>query len=141
MGNYSLVNSTKEEVGYIRNGLIRYNSQRVPAAISANYEEISLALKDGEGKVIGGFIGEYCWDWIEVHILWVDESHRGEGCGSKLLQAAESIAVEKNCSWIKLNTFSFQAPGFYEKHGFQVVGIIDHSPHGFKHYYLAKKIG
>jgi hypothetical protein len=38
-------------------------------------------------------------------------------------------------------TFSFQAPVFYAKHGFEVVAVVDDHPHGHKNILLRKRLG
>ncbi|MBB3112870.1 GNAT superfamily N-acetyltransferase [Paenibacillus phyllosphaerae] len=81
-----------------------------------------------------------CWNWIEVDILWVDESRRGLGYGTYLLQEIERIAREKGCTMIKLNTFSFQAPEFYRKQGYEQIAVIHDAPTGSSHYYFKKAI-
>jgi Acetyltransferases len=77
---------------------------------------------------------------MEIDIIWVDEHHRGEGLGSRLLMEAEQIAKGYHRSFIKLNTFSFQAPDFYRKYGHQVIAIIEDAPSGHQHYFLTKQL-
>ncbi|MGG4221293.1 GNAT family N-acetyltransferase [Paenibacillus jamilae] len=132
--------STRDEARLVRNKLIEFNAKHVPADIQTQYEEINLTLKHGDGQVIGGLLSVLCWNWVEVDILWVDQDHRGKGYGSQLLSEIEQMARDKGCNFIQLNTFSFQAPEFYEKHGYEVIGIIDEAPRGFKHYYYKKNI-
>ncbi|MCV9949111.1 GNAT family N-acetyltransferase [Paenibacillus sp. BT-177] len=132
--------SSKDEARFVRNKLIEFNAKHVPADIQTQYEEINLTLKSGEGQVIGGLLSVLCWNWVEVDILWVDQVHRGKGYGSQLLDEIEQMARDKGCNFIQLNTFSFQAPEFYEKHGYEVVGVIEEAPRGFKHYYYKKNI-
>ncbi|MGR6761516.1 GNAT family N-acetyltransferase [Paenibacillus sp. T2-29] len=132
--------SSKDEARFVRNKLIEFNAKHVPADIQTQYEEINLTLKNGEGQVIGGLLSVLCWNWVEVDILWVDQVHRGKGYGSQLLGEIEQMARDKGCNFIQLNTFSFQAPEFYEKHGYEVVGVIEEAPRGFKHYYYKKNI-
>ncbi len=62
------------------------------------------------------------------------------GYGTKLLREIETIAIEKQCDFIKLDTLSFQALGFYEKNEYQVFGTIDNVGRDFKHYYLKKDL-
>ncbi|ADO55392.1 GNAT family N-acetyltransferase [Paenibacillus polymyxa] len=132
--------SSKDEARFVRNKLIEFNATHVPVDIQTQYEEINLTLKNGEGQVIGGLLSVLCWNWVEVDILWVDQVHRGKGYGSQLLDEIEQMARDKGCNFIQLNTFSFQAPEFYEKHGYEVVGVIEEAPRGFKHYYYKKNI-
>ncbi|WP_054026333.1 GNAT family N-acetyltransferase [Bacillus sp. FJAT-28004] len=131
---------TKEESEYVKRKLIEYNHGHVPDDLKNNYEEINLTIKDDEGKIIGGLLSVFCWNWIEVDILWVDHALRGTGLGSQLLSQIEKIAKEKKCTFIKLNTFSFQAPEFYKKNGYKEVAVFEDAPLGSKHYYFRKDI-
>lgn len=65
---------------------------------------------------------------MHINYLWVDESMRGKKIGKDLLHFAESLAIDKNCTVIYLETFSFQAPEFYKKYGFEVFGKLDTVP-------------
>lgn len=132
-----IIHSTNDETNYVRNKLIEFNSQQVPNGI---YEEINLCLRNNKEEVIAGLISAVCWNWMEIDILWVDEDYRGQGYGKRLLENAEQIAKSKNCSFIKLNTFSFQAPEFYKKYGYTVIAIIENAPIGSKHYYYKKDL-
>jgi len=73
---------------------------------------------------------------MEIDIIWVQEDYRKQGFGRRLLEEAEKISREKNCSFVQLNTFSFQAPEFYKKHGYKVIAVIENAPFDNKHYYL-----
>lgn len=42
--------------------------------------------------------------WIDVDIVWIEESFQGMGYGIRLLNLIENIAKEKSCTFIKLNT-------------------------------------
>lgn len=140
MSNHSISRGNKEEGEYVRNRLIAFNAETVPSDLNSNYEEINLTLKNDTGDIIGGLNSVWCWNWIEVDILWVDQNYRGMDYGSKLLTEIEEIAKEKKCAFVKLNTFSFQAPNFYLKKGYNVIGIIENAPRGFKHYYFVKEL-
>ncbi|ACT01354.1 GNAT family N-acetyltransferase [Paenibacillus sp. JDR-2] len=129
-----------EESTYIRNKLIEFNAKHVPEDLSSRYEEINLTLKDENGIIIGGMLSTLCWNWIEVEILWIDDTQRGKGNGAQLLNQIEQIAREKGCTFIKLNTFSFQAPLFYLKHGYVQVAVFEEAPVGSNHYYFKKTI-
>lgn len=132
--------SSPEEAHSVRTNLIKFNAQHIAEDLQQNYEEINLHIKDENGDIVGGINSVFCWNWIEVDILWVDDRFRGRGYGSRLLQEIERIAREKKCTFIKLNTFSFQAPLFYQKHGFQEIARIDDAPRGHQHYYFIKHL-
>ncbi|WP_282940236.1 GNAT family N-acetyltransferase [Paenibacillus sp. RC67] len=124
---------------YIRNKMIEYNLHHFPADLRGKYEEMHLFAKNKEGQIFGGMVGEICWNWLEVQYLFVDEEHRRLGYGKELMTQAETIAREKNCDFIKLDTLSFQALDFYLKLGFEVFGTILNAG-GHKHYYLKKDL-
>lgn len=132
--------NSDEESKYVRFKLIEFNANQLPDDIKDNYEEINLNVKDPEGNIIAGILSVFCWTWLEVDILWVNENYRGQGYGSRLLIEVEKIAKDKGCTFIKLNTFSFQAPDFYKKYGYKVIAAIDNAPKGHKHYYLIKEL-
>ncbi|MGG3836958.1 GNAT family N-acetyltransferase [Paenibacillus dendritiformis] len=132
-----LFHSTPEESKHVLHKLIEFNAKCVP---NAHLEEVNLCLKDDNGEIVAGLNSAVLWNWMEVDILWVDENHRGEGLGRRLLEEAEQIARAKNCTFIKLNTFSFQAPEFYKKYGYEVVAIFENAPIGCKHYYYKKDL-
>ena len=60
-------------------------------------------------------------DCVTIEYLYVEEKHRGRGYGSQLLERIEQQARAAGAKRIFLNTFSFQAPAFYEKHGYQLL--------------------
>ncbi len=76
---------------------------------------------------------------LMIQFLWIDDSIRGKGFGRKLIESAEQFAVEKKCRFIKVDTFSFQAPDFYQSLGYEIYGKIEDFPEGYNHYFLVKK--
>lgn len=101
---------------------------------------MNFNIKNEAGDIVAGVLSTLCWNWLELDILWVDEKQRHQGYGSQLLLEIERIAREKSCDFIMLNTFSFQAPGFYEKHGYQLMTTIENAPTGHSHYYFKKDL-
>lgn len=125
---------------YINDGLFKFNLMHFPKDLGGRYEDIGLFIKDENGNVHGGITAAICWNWLEVYMFYLDEEIRKMGYGTKLLREIETIAIEKQCDFIKLDTLSFQALGFYEKNGYQVFGTIDNVGRDFKHYYLKKDL-
>ena len=91
-------------------------------------------------NMIGGILGGTYWGWMYVDILWVHENHRYKGIGSKLLREAEKEAVRRGCHHVHLDTMSWQAPEFYQKHGYEVIGILPDIPNGNQKYLLMKAL-
>src|SRR5215204_1348273 len=98
-----------------------------------------LFARDAAGKVHGGLRGQTYWSWCAIDVLAVAEPYRRQGIGSRLLAKAEEIARERGCVGIRLDTTSFQAPGFYSRHGYTEFGRIDDYPPGHTHHWFMKR--
>lgn len=88
-------------------------------------EEIVLTAVDEDEELAGGITASLWGRRLEIHFLWISETVRGEGLGSRLLHRMEEVAREKGCKKILLDTFSFQAPLFYEKAGYVELCRVD----------------
>ncbi|GGU90299.1 N-acetyltransferase [Streptomyces filipinensis] len=95
---------------------------------------------DSSGELAGGLVGHTWATWLHITYLWVDAVHRGTGLGSRLLAEAERIAAGRGCTASRLETWDFQAPAFYRKHGYEVVGVIPDYPPGITEYTLTKRL-
>lgn len=124
---------------FVRDKMIEFNLKHFPDDLKGRYQEVNLFLKNADGQIYGGIVGEICWNWLEVHYLFIDEDLRKQGYGKNLLSEAEKVAKEKKCDFIKLDTLSFQALDFYIKQGFEVFGAIQNAGR-HTHYYLKKNI-
>lgn len=107
----------------------------------SEYSPVNLFLRDDGREVLGGLLGAIWGGVLFVRILWVAQARRGQGHGRRLLEAAERRAVERGCRHVFIDTFSFQAPGFYEKQGYEIYGRADDWPVGHTHYFLRKALG
>ena len=114
--------------------LIRsYNRSKREAAES---EPLNLYVEDDSGELMAGLVAETFGNWLEIEYLFVKEDLRGQGIGSKLLQQAESVAKKRNCRYVFVNTYQFQAPAFYQKQGYKEVFTLKDYPYdGQRHYY------
>ncbi len=101
---------------------------------------LAIVLRDDAGAVAGGLWGLTGYRWLFVQYLVVPVQARGLGQGRALMLAAEDEARRRGCVGIWLDTFSFQARGFYEKLGYAVVGQIDDFPPGEARFFLSKRI-
>lgn len=133
--------STELEKQYVSDRLSEFNQQHVPNVQSPSSIAIELVAKDDRGKVIGGIAAIlYNWHVLFIDVLWVDPSHQGKGCGSRLVQGAEAQAKALGCYLIHLDTFDFQAKDFYLKNGYEIFGTLNECPRGHVRYYLKKDI-
>ena len=125
------------EADYVDGKLVEYaNTFTGPR----NRQEFSIVLRDANGTVRGGILGETIWDWMQIGTLWVEERLRGKGHGYRLLEAAEELAIARGCRHARLSTWEFEAKEFYESHGYVVFGQHSDFPAGHTQYYLAKSL-
>ena len=101
---------------------------------------LMITARAPDGALAGGLTGFTQWQWLYVDYLWVAEEKRRSGFGSRLLRAAEEEAVRRGCRWSRLNTYDFQAPGFYAKHGYEQCGVIEGYPPGHRLIWLRKAL-
>lgn len=101
---------------------------------------VGVLLRDETGGVAGGAWGNTVFGWLQVDGMVVAESHRGQGLGARLLQALERQAIDQGCHSAWVDTFEFQARGFYEKMGYDCFGVLDNFPIGYKRFYLSKRL-
>ena len=91
------------------------------------------------GELVGGLVGETWLTWLSVELLWVRD--QGTGLGSRLMARAEELARERGCTASRVETWSFQAPEFYKKQGYRIVGEVpDHPCPGCVDYTLIKNM-
>jgi ribosomal protein S18 acetylase RimI-like enzyme len=114
--------------------------QRLVAEGGRDEEPLELFVMAGD-EVVAGLIGSTWATWLEVEYLWVDDAHRGSGLGARLLAEAEAIArAERACRHVRVETWSFQAPGFYAKQGYREVGRVEDHPPGHVDHTFVKDI-
>ncbi|PZO01808.1 MAG: GNAT family N-acetyltransferase [Hyphomicrobiales bacterium] len=106
-------------------GLSAYNASVVG---SRNSVPLALSLRDDDGVIVGGLIGELKWQWLHVDLLWIDDAHRGKGHGEALVAMAENTARDHGARGVYLSTMSLQAPDFYPKLGYRQYGVMEDYP-------------
>ncbi|MER8642172.1 GNAT family N-acetyltransferase [Mesorhizobium sp. M1252] len=107
-----------------------------------------VAAERGERAVLGAWKGEVLVGTVTVLLDFPDNQphraeiaklmtrveHRGKGIASRLMRAAETLAVEKGRTLLVLDTATEEgASGLYEKLGFTLTGEIPDfalKPHG-----------
>jgi GNAT superfamily N-acetyltransferase len=126
---------TPDEVQYLEDRLYEHNSG---ATGIADGQLLAFLSRDESGRIIGGISGSTWGGGCEIRQFWVEQSHRRRGLGTLLFQAAEREARRRGCSQMLLMTFSFQAPQFYEKNGFEIVATIADHPQGHRNLLMRK---
>ncbi len=130
----------REDAKVIVDGLNNYNLSLVAASADI-WTPFEYVTRNENGTIIGGVLaGIGYWNGLEIQALWVKEEYRKKGIGKQILQHIECIAVEKGAVISMLDTFDFQAEGFYVKNGYKVVGRIDNFPKGHQRIYLSKTL-
>lgn len=121
--------TTKEDRTIILDGINTYNDSKTERVLEEIHQPIELMAKNEANEIIGGVLGSvgYYADF-KINILWTREDARGLGLGAKLLKEAEEQAKKIGAKIVLLDTFSFQAEGFYIKNGYEVFGRIEDFP-------------
>jgi len=97
-----------------------------------------FALRDEQGRAVGAAAG-YSWAGIaELTLMWVDDAYRGLGHGRKLLDAFIAEAAARGSLRIWVSTHDFQAPGLYEKAGFERMAELTGWPEGHSNIIFCK---
>jgi len=110
------------------------------AAANAVIEPLGVFVRDEEGRVIGGLTGRTGAGWLFIEFLWLADNLRGKGLGADLMARAEAEAVARGCKDAWVDTFGFQAPGFYDRLGYEPFGVLENYPEGHRRYFLKKRL-
>jgi GNAT superfamily N-acetyltransferase len=121
----------------VQDGLRAFNVANVG---EPGEQAVNVLLRDAGGRVVGGVMGHIKWKWLYVARLWVDDAHRGQGAGTRLMDAAEQFAREQGAVGVSLDTFGYQARPFYERRGYRLFGTLDGFPPGGQQFFLTKSL-
>ena len=104
-------------------------------------KSLCVFARSQDGEIIGGLSGKTYWQYLEISFLWVSESHRSSGHATHLMELAEAEAVNRGCTQALLDTFSFQALGFYLGLGYKEFGQLQGFAGKHARHYLHKALG
>ncbi|NYF35437.1 GNAT family N-acetyltransferase [Stenotrophomonas sp. JAI102] len=130
--------ASAEDTRAVFAGLLAFNQAASGDALDD--QPVNRVIHDAAGQVVAGIAADVCGGWLMVHALWVDDAHRGEGLGQALLADAEHQARTLGAHAVTLDTFSWQAEGFYRKQGYEVFGWLQAFPPGHQRLYLRKRL-
>jgi len=126
---------TVEDVRFLESRLYEYGVEQTGVD---DGQWLAIFLRDDQQTIQAGLKG---WTWCGscyIQTVWVHKDLRGQGVGTKLLHAAEQEASARGCDHMVLSSFSFQAPGFYQKLGYEVFAVLDEHPRSHRAYSLHK---
>lgn len=107
-----------EAIAAVDAGLDEYNIASAPLG---DVRTLHVIADGPNGTVVGGAIGRTWGHCCELQQLWVSPDLRSNGLGSQLMDAFEQEAKNRGCLMVYLDTFSFQAPAFYQGRGYREV--------------------
>jgi GNAT superfamily N-acetyltransferase len=123
------------EIDAIEERLYHYNRQAIGRHDGRG---LAFVIRDDAGRTIAVAAG-YSWaSTAEIKQMWVDETHRGLGYARKLLDAFIAEAASRGVGRIWVASYDFQAPGMYEKAGFERVAEFAGWPEGHSNVVLCK---
>lgn len=104
------------------------------------FRPLALFARSADGTLLGGAYALINWTWVDISLLWVAESERGRGLGSRLLRGIEAAARQRGCRHAHLETLTYQARAFYERHDYGVFASLPDYPPGHERVYLRKDL-
>ena len=131
----------KRDSDILSQGIMDFNKSEVPD-LEPNEDEVKFFVfaKDDAGVVVGGIRAICFWNTLHIELLWLSKECRGTGIGKRLIDVAESYAVEQKCEKALVETTSWQAKPFYEKNGYEHIATLTDRPKGHASHYLTKSL-
>jgi len=130
-------NPSEADNAVVREGIIAHYEKTTG---QRRDQEFSVFLKDASGKVLGGLQAFIDTESIYIDIFWIDETLRNHGYGTSLLAAAELEATKNGCAFSLVDTWDFQAEGFYINHGYDRIGELKNYWLGHTKLFLRKQL-
>lgn len=121
----------------LRAGLVAANVAR---SSIADARALAVFVHDAGQQLVAGCEARLWGGCLEIYRLWVHADWRGQGLGAQLLAEAERTAQAQGGRTVLLDTFSFQAPEFYPRYGYTLLGTVDGYPDGILKYIFIKHL-
>jgi ribosomal protein S18 acetylase RimI-like enzyme len=122
----------------VDDGIGDYNDAAEPRL--GDVRHLSCFARDANGRAVAGAVGRTWGANAELQQIWLPEAIRDRGLGRTLLQAFEEAARKRGCELLYLETWTFQARGFYEKCGYRVALEIDGYASGLSKFTMTKRL-
>lgn len=104
------------------------------------FQPLAVFVRAEDGALRAGVFAYANWTWLHINLFWIAKDLRHCGLGSRMLQRIEKAGVERGCQQVHLDTFSYQARPFYERHGYEVFATLDDYPPGQQRFFLRKAL-
>ncbi len=129
---------TDTDESIIQGGLAGYNELKTGYR---DWRPLAALLRDKDtGETMGGMIGRTSYGLLFIDLVFLPETMRGQDIGSRLLRMMEQEGVSRGCQSAFLYTITYQAPGFYERHGWTEFGRIACDPPGTARVFMTKSL-
>ena len=122
----------------VTSGLAAFNREKFGRVDAQTLDVVVRDEKSGE--IVGGLLGHTSLGLFSLDLFYLPETLRGDGLGSRLIASAEDEARRRGCTAAFVYTVTFQAPGFYERHGYRRFGEIACPPNGATRIFLTKTL-
>jgi ribosomal protein S18 acetylase RimI-like enzyme len=133
--------SSYKDLDVIVKSLGAFNLSKAPQTVQKYWIKFNYKVSNNSDEIIGGIMSMLSpWGGVHVNSLWVSKNQRKKGIGARLLKKVEQEGISKGATICFLETFDFQAKGFYEKMGYKVFGTFKDYPKGHNLNYLFKNL-
>lgn len=127
----------REDALVVDEGLGEYNDRAAPLH---RVRPLACFARAGDGRVIGGAIGRTWGYHAELQQLWVEEAHRGQGIATRLLERFHAEAGTRGCTFFYLETWTFQAVGFYRGLGYETAFVLEDVGPGYDKHVMVRRV-
>jgi len=119
-------------------GLDAYNDEITGYA---DRKPLAVLVRDPEThEILGGATGRSSLGLLFLDLFYLPKDLRESGLGSTVLTTFENEGRRRGCVAAVLYTISFQAPGFYERSGWERFGEIACKPPGTSRIFMTKRL-
>ena len=134
---WEITEHPNDKTAILRHHLGAFNVERAQIDQS---QDLAIFVGNQQGELMAGIVGWIWGECLEIAFLWVHAALRGHGYGTRLLEGLEAEALARGCRVSALDTFSFQAPAFYTKLGYEIFGSVGGYPNGVQKLFLRKHL-
>jgi ribosomal protein S18 acetylase RimI-like enzyme len=137
MHRFEIEEPSAADIEFLEDRLYEFNAGTTGIS---DGRSLAVFLRDERRHIVAGAAGHTWGGTCELRQVWVAAPFRGSGLGRRVMAEAEAEAVRRGCQQIVLTTYSFQAPDFYRRLGFEVVFELADYPRGHAHVMLRKRL-